>query len=94
MLGEPIVFDDSKLHSAGNLSPDQSRTVLILDFARPKMVRTGYSISRISRSMMSGWCRQVYPGISGADVQNIVDARAHSCDFFDEFDDDEDDDDA
>ena len=45
VLGEPIVFDDSKLHSAGNLSPNQSRTVLILDFARPKTVRTGCSIS-------------------------------------------------
>ena len=83
-LGEPIVFDDSKLHSAGNLSPDQARAVLILDFARPKIVRMGSSRARISRAMMSGWCKQVYPGISDDDVEQIVDARATSCSHFDE----------
>jgi hypothetical protein len=35
---------------------------------------------------MSDWCRQVYPGISDLKVQSIVDGRASSCDFFDEFD--------
>jgi len=34
-LGELLVFDDSHLHSAFNNHPTASRTVLIVDIARP-----------------------------------------------------------
>jgi hypothetical protein len=39
--GEFIVFDDSKLHRAFNLSPDEDRVVLIFDILRPKHLPVG-----------------------------------------------------
>lgn len=39
--GEMLVFDDSKVHSAFNHHPTRSRTVLIIDIARPPQVPPG-----------------------------------------------------
>jgi len=81
-LGEAIVFDDSKLHSAGNLSNDQCRTVLIVDIDRPCDVKFGTSGSCISRSMLSHWCSKVYPHFNDKEVVAMVEERITFCKNF------------
>ncbi len=84
--GNVIVFDDSKLHCAGNMSPTQSRTVLIVDIVRPPHVRKGQSGSLISRTMMAMWCRQVHPDVSEERIKQMVDDRVPHLTCFEEDD--------
>ena len=42
-VGQPIVFDDSKIHRAFNYHSTQSRIVLIVDLARPTELPMGYA---------------------------------------------------
>ena len=81
-LQDVIVFDDSKLHSAGNLSSHQSRTVLIIDIDRPSHVKLGTSSSCISREMLSHWCEKVYPLYDADAVKTIVEHRIPFCRSF------------
>ena len=77
-----IVFDDSKLHSAGNLSTNQSRTVLIIDIDRPNHVQLGTSRSCISRTMLSHWSSKVYPHFDEEAIRGLVEARVPFCNSF------------
>ena len=49
---EIIVFDDSKLHSAGNFS-NEDRIVLILDIERPDYIEKGKSESKDTQELLS-----------------------------------------
>jgi aspartyl/asparaginyl beta-hydroxylase (cupin superfamily) len=80
-MNDAIVFDDSKLHSAGNLSSN-GRTVLIIDIDRPKNVSIGTSTSSISRTMLSHWSSKVYPHYTTNEINTLVKERIPFCGHF------------
>jgi aspartyl/asparaginyl beta-hydroxylase (cupin superfamily) len=81
-LNNAIVFDDSQLHSAGNLSSQQGRTVLIIDIDRPPHVNMGTSSSCISRPMLSHWSSKVYPQYNSQEIAQLVNERVPFCQSF------------
>ena len=81
-LNNAIVFDDSRLHSAGNLSSHQGRTVLIIDIDRPSHVKLGTSSSCISRTMLSHWSSKVYPHYNSQEITKLVNERVPFCQSF------------